>query len=320
MSHGSRPKHLAGADRAIARGAERIENQRALIAAAERKGLDTQRARNLLNILLAIQTLHQEHRQLIVDVLRVGASEASTYKTASPASSESPSNAALAKSAAQHHSIQLPQRHKRAHSLLVWQLSRRRPQGNKMPIDNALRDEMLAEVPHLRAFATSLCGNQDYADDLVQETLLRALTNSHSFLPGTNMGAWLFTILRNAFFSDCRKRRREVGDADGVYAQAHLRSHPEQNGHMEFEELRQALASLPDDQREAIILVGASGFAYRDAAKICGCATGTVKSRVNRARTRLAELMSIETVDDFGPDRTTIAALRVAPRGSYEAA
>jgi RNA polymerase sigma-70 factor (ECF subfamily) len=148
----------------------------------------------------------------------------------------------------------------------------------------------------------------DRADDLVQETMLRALANINSFQPGTNMSAWLFTILRNLFRSEYRKRRREVEDADGGYADT-LKSQPEQNSRVEFEEFRTALAKLPQDQREALILVGASGFSYEEAAEICGCAVGTIKSRVNRARGRLASLLSIESADDFGPDHTTRAVL-----------
>ena len=98
-----------------------------------------------------------------------------------------------------------------------------------MPMDESVRKAVLAAVPSLRAFAISLCGNVDRADDLVQETLLRALANINSFQPGTNMSAWLFTILRNLFRSEYRKRRREVEDADGSYAET-LKSQPEQNG------------------------------------------------------------------------------------------
>jgi RNA polymerase sigma-70 factor, ECF subfamily len=177
-----------------------------------------------------------------------------------------------------------------------------------MTIDPTLRDTMLAAVPSLRAFGISLCGNVDRADDLVQETLLRALANIDSFQPGTNMSAWLFTILRNLFRSEYRKRRREVEDADGSYAET-LKSQPEQTSRIEFEEFRTALNKLPDDQREALILVGASGFSYEEAAEICGCAVGTIKSRVNRARTRLSGMLSIDTADDFGPDVTTRTVL-----------
>lgn len=177
-----------------------------------------------------------------------------------------------------------------------------------MNIDPSVRDAVLAAVPSLRAFAISLSGNVDRADDLVQETMLRALANIHSFQPGTNMSAWLFTILRNLFRSEYRKRRREVEDADGSYADS-LKSQPEQHGRVEFDEFKTALAKLPPDQREALILVGASGFSYEEAAEICGCAVGTIKSRVNRARSRLADLLAIESADDFGPDRTTRAIL-----------
>ena len=113
-----------------------------------------------------------------------------------------------------------------------------------MPMDNSVRKAVLGAVPSLRAFAISLCGNVDRADDLVQETLLRALANIDSFQPGTNMSAWLFTILRNHFRSEYRKRRREVEDADGHYAET-LKSQPEQYGHVEFREFREALAQLP---------------------------------------------------------------------------
>src|SRR6202007_874086 len=147
-----------------------------------------------------------------------------------------------------------------------------------MPLTDALRDDILASVPSLRAFAISLSGNGDRADDLVQETLLRALANIDSFQPGSNLPAWLFTILRNLFRSEYRKRRREVEDTDGSYAET-LKSHPEQHSRVEFEEFRVALAKLPPDQREALLLVGATGFSYEEAAAICECAVGTIKSR-----------------------------------------
>ncbi len=175
-------------------------------------------------------------------------------------------------------------------------------------MDESVRKAVLGAVPSLRAFAISLCGNVDRADDLVQETLLRAIANIDSFQPGTNMSAWLFTILRNHFRSEYRKRRREVEDSEGHYAET-LKSQPDQIGQVEFREFREALAQLPSDQREALVLVGASGFSYEEAAQICNCAVGTIKSRVNRARTRLAELMGIESPEEFGPDQTTRAVL-----------
>src|SRR3981081_3142335 len=155
----------------------------------------------------------------------------------------------------------------------------------------SVRDAMLAAVPNLRAFAISLCADVDRADDLVQGTLLRAMANIDSFQPGTNMSGWLFTILRNLFRDEYRKRRREVEDTDGSYAES-LESQPEQHSRIEFEEFRVALAKLRPNEREALILVGASGFSYEEAATICECAVGTIRSRVNRARTRLWKLSS----------------------------
>jgi RNA polymerase sigma-70 factor (ECF subfamily) len=151
----------------------------------------------------------------------------------------------------------------------------------------------VAEIGSLRAFAVSLCGDKERADDLVQETLFKAWNHLESFKEGTNLKAWLFTILRNTYFSERRKRRREVEDADGAYA-ARLASHPTQHGHMDMQDFRAALTQLPDDQREALILVGAAGFSYEEAAEISSCAVGTIKSRVNRARNRLAGILGMD--------------------------
>ena len=174
-----------------------------------------------------------------------------------------------------------------------------RPRIERTGLQPSVQDVMLAAVPSLRAFAMSLSGKFDRADDLVQTTLLRAIANIHSFTPGTNMSAWLFTILRNQFRSEYRKRRREVEDADGVYVAA-LKSSPEQYSRLEFKELFAALAKLPLEQREALLLVGASGFSYDAAAGICGIAVGTIKSRVNRARKLLAELLELDSANKFG--------------------
>jgi RNA polymerase sigma-70 factor (ECF subfamily) len=164
-----------------------------------------------------------------------------------------------------------------------------------MPAGAQIRREMVAAIPRLRAFAVSLCGNPDRADDLVQETLAKALLNIKSFSVGTNLLAWLFTILRNAYYSEFRKRRREVADIDGSLSGA-LVSKPDQDDHMEFLDFREALQKLSPDQREALILIGASGLSYEEAADICKCAVGTMKSRVSRARSRLAELLQLEPV------------------------
>ena len=159
---------------------------------------------------------------------------------------------------------------------------------------NIMKDDLLAAIPALRAFALSLSGKPDRADDLVQETLVKAWANMNSFLPGSNLRAWLFTIQRNIFYSQYRKRRREVEDADGKRA-AILSTAAAQPSYMDFQDFRMALAILPVDQREALMLVGASGLSYEEAAAICDCAIGTIKSRVNRARARLAELLGDNT-------------------------
>jgi RNA polymerase sigma-70 factor (ECF subfamily) len=150
--------------------------------------------------------------------------------------------------------------------------------------------QLLESAPSLRAFAISLTGNVERADDLVQETMMRAWANSASFAEGTNIKAWLFTILRNAFTSQFRKRKREVEDADGNYA-ASLVALADQEDKAALDDMREALAKLPSEQREAVLLVGASGFSYEEAAEICDCAIGTIKSRVNRGRAKLAELI-----------------------------
>lgn len=177
--------------------------------------------------------------------------------------------------------------------------------GDAASVDpSTFRKDLLAVVPNLRAFAMSLIGSADRADDLVQETLMKAWAKQSSFEAGTNLKAWLFTILRNEFYTQMRKKGREVSDSDGMHA-AKLAGHPEQHGHLDLQDFRKALELLPSDQKEAIILVGGSGFSYEEAAEICNCAIGTIKSRVSRARTRLAELMNVEDESDFGPDHIT---------------
>jgi RNA polymerase sigma-70 factor, ECF subfamily len=170
-----------------------------------------------------------------------------------------------------------------------------------MTILPEFRAEMIAAIPGLRAFGLSLTSRSDKADDLVQETLMKAWKHHESFQQGTNMKAWLYTILRNEFYSQLRKRKREVEDADGFYS-SKVAVHAEQDGHLELADLRIALAKLPEDQREAIILVGASGFSYEEAAEICAVAVGTIKSRVNRARARLATLLQMDEGELLGND------------------
>lgn len=170
-----------------------------------------------------------------------------------------------------------------------------------MSESQGFKADLLAAIPSLRAFGVSLAQNADKADDLVQETLVKAWDKQSSFQPGTNLKAWLFTILRNEFYSQMRKRGREVQDSDGIMT-ARLAIHPAQQGSLDLDDFKIALETLPEDQREAIILIGASGFSYEEAAAICGCAVGTIKSRVSRARTRLQEILQVSGEADYGPD------------------
>lgn len=174
------------------------------------------------------------------------------------------------------------------------------------------REGLIAELPNLRAFAVSLCGSVQQADDLVQDTMLKAWGNSEKFQPGTSLRAWLFTILRNTYYSLYRKRGREVQDSDGTYAQR-LTVSGEQESALDLADFRTALAKLSEEHREVLIMVGASGLSYEEAAEICGVAVGTIKSRVNRARARLADLLGISSVDEIGPDRNTAAVTHQTP-------
>jgi len=159
------------------------------------------------------------------------------------------------------------------------------------------RDAVVGLIPALRAFAWSLSHNGSDADDLVQDTLIKAWTNKDKFEPGTNLRAWLFTILRNTYYTQVLRRRREVRDEMGEYAGA-LKTPPTQDWSVAMRSLQVALQQLPDEHREALILVGAAGLSYEEAAEICGCALGTIKSRVNRARARLLKIMDAADAND----------------------
>ena len=159
------------------------------------------------------------------------------------------------------------------------------------------RDDVVALIPALRAFAWSLSHNSADADDLVQDTLIKAWTHRAKFEPGTNLRAWLFTILRNTYYTAVVRRRREVSDENGKHA-ATLSAAPTQDWSVAMRSLQAALLRLPDEHREALILVGAVGLTYEEAAEICGCALGTIKSRVNRARARLLKIMDAEDATD----------------------
>ena len=154
------------------------------------------------------------------------------------------------------------------------------------------RDDITNHVRDLRAFAMSLTRNHAAADDLVQDTIVKAWTNFDKFALGTNLRAWLFTILRNTFFSNRRKASREVADPDGIHA-ASLSVLPQHDGKLAFSEFLVAFNQLSAEHREVLILVGANGFSYEEAAGMMGVATGTAKSRANRARARLCDLMGM---------------------------
>lgn len=155
---------------------------------------------------------------------------------------------------------------------------------------NQFKREMLNVVPHLRAFARGLCGRADFADDLVQETLLKAWAAQARFEPGTSMRAWTFVILRNVYLSELR-RNRFRGEYDETQAERILTAPAGQEGPLHLGDLHRALLTLPPERREALLLVGAGGFSYEEAAEICGCAVGTIKSRVGRARAALAAMI-----------------------------
>jgi RNA polymerase sigma-70 factor (ECF subfamily) len=148
-------------------------------------------------------------------------------------------------------------------------------------------DALTKAIPNLRAFAHSLSGDAQLSNDLVQETLLKAWAHKESFVPDSNLKAWLFTILRNTYFTHYRKAQREELDYDQAAMNASVPA--TQLTHLEFDDMQKALLRLSPDHREALLLITAEGFSYEDAARVCGCAVGTMKSRVNRARSRLLE-------------------------------
>ncbi len=160
------------------------------------------------------------------------------------------------------------------------------------------RDEITRYLSPMRAFAISLTRNMAAADDLVQDTIVKAWSNIDKFQAGTNMQAWLFTILRNTFYSDRRKHRREVPDPEGLHA-ASLFELPAHDGRLAFNDFQRAFDQLSPEHREVLILVGASGFSTEQTAEMMGVATGTVKSRTSRARKRLAELMGLAAGEEF---------------------
>ena len=168
--------------------------------------------------------------------------------------------------------------------------------------DVAFKRELVQLIPHLRAFARTLCGDPASADDLAQDAMMKAWDARASFQMGTNMKAWTFMILRNQFYSDKRRSWRST-PLDPETAERTLVATSDPNAGLQLDEVRRAMAMLPHDQREALILIGAGGFSYEEVAEICNCAVGTVKSRVSRARDRLALILAegSQAMDDMPP-------------------
>jgi RNA polymerase sigma-70 factor (ECF subfamily) len=188
----------------------------------------------------------------------------------------------------------------RAEELVMAFSEGERDLPSKLEPENDWRDGLLALMPSLRAFAWSLSHDASDADDLVQDTLFKAWSNQDRFAAGGNLRAWLFTILRNTFYTSLHRRRREVRDEDGKHA-ALLTEPASQEWSMSVQALRTAMMELPLEHREALILVGGAGLTYQEAADICGCAIGTIKSRVNRARAKLAGMLDMPTDDAEAP-------------------
>ncbi|WP_121062531.1 RNA polymerase sigma factor [Chachezhania antarctica] len=175
-----------------------------------------------------------------------------------------------------------------------------------------VKEELVSHMKVLRAFALSLTRNSAQADDLVQDTVLKAWSALDRFETGTNMRAWLFTILRNTYYSDRRKAGRMVEDAEGALV-GRLSEKPAHDGRLQMTDLRTALAKLPVEQREVLTLIGVLQYSYEEAADVCGVKVGTIKSRLARGRLALAERMGLE------PDETldmTDAATRSVVNGN----
>jgi RNA polymerase sigma-70 factor (ECF subfamily) len=172
----------------------------------------------------------------------------------------------------------------------------------------SFQTQLVAQLPALRGFARTLAKDMSHADDLAQETMLKAWANRHRFQEGTNLRAWLFTILRNAFYSEYRKQKREVADVDGVHAER-LTERPSQEDSLALGDFFNAFMKLSADQRESLVLIGAAGLSYDEAAEVVGVAPGTVKSRVSRARTELAYLLDVDQGADLVSDKLMDAAI-----------
>lgn len=174
-----------------------------------------------------------------------------------------------------------------------------RPPGDAEPptVAKRLVGDIVGLMPALRAFAQRLARNPVEADDLVQESLVKALTHIRQFAPGTNLKAWLFTIERNTYYTNYNKRQREAVCALDTTSNAH--TEPDQDWSLKLKAVEEALQLLPAHQRDALMMVGGAGHSYEEAAEACGCALGTIRSRVNRGRTRLVELLEMDGRGEF---------------------
>jgi RNA polymerase sigma-70 factor (ECF subfamily) len=171
---------------------------------------------------------------------------------------------------------------------------------------NVTEADLVACVPHLRIFAKSLTRNHDHAEDLVQDTIVRTLTAAHQFRAGTNLRAWMFTILRNLHCDQMRKKRVQTHSLDDAPGHEPAVS-PSQEASLEFSDFRRAFWQLDDNRRKALFLVGADGLTYEEAAKLCDCPKGTVKSRVSRARRELLRILEDASPVDERPDAPALA-------------
>lgn len=169
--------------------------------------------------------------------------------------------------------------------------------------DDAFGDRLIEQMPYLRAFAISLSGSYSLADDLVQDTLIKAWSHAGSFEPGTNFRAWLVTILRNTYFSQYRKRSREVQDSEGAVAEQ-IPVKAEQEAKLTITDVQKALDKLAPEHREILLMIGITELSYEEAAVVCNIAVGTVKSRLNRARAKLAEHLGLTGPHEIGADAT----------------
>lgn len=193
--------------------------------------------------------------------------------------------------------------------------------NERTPAEKAdFKRELTEVIPHLRAFARGLCGRPDMADDLVQEAMMKAWAAQERFEPGTSMRAWTFVILRNAYLTDMR-RNRFRGEYDENVAERILTAPAGQEDPIHLSDMHRALLTLPAERREALLLVGAGGFSYEEAASICGCAVGTIKSRVGRARATLTSMMEDgdiprRSTDDASAHRAILQELDMVAAGN----